>query len=242
MELRVKDDERSTEHEALSSLTHELRTPLACVDGYLAALLDGEAGQLTAEQRAHVAVAQRNARRLARLLDDALAIATPGGGHARGAIGADVGDVVREIAEDLRPLADQRRITLEQDVTGPVSVRADAASVWQVVTNLVENAIKFSPRGSTVHTRVARAGTDAVVEVSDTGAGVPADEIPRLTERSFRGSAARHVPGSGLGLALCAQTARACGGGLEIETREHAGSTMRLRLPALAENGTRARR
>jgi len=101
----------------------------------------------------------------------------------------------------------------------------------QVVTNLLGNALKFTPAGGTVTVRTGRRGADAVLEVADTGIGIPADELPRIFDRFWRGQAAAQTSGSGIGLAIAAELTVAHGGVLTADSEPGRGTTLTLTLP-----------
>ncbi len=111
-------------------------------------------------------------------------------------------------------------------------MNGDRLRTVQVLSNLISNAIKFSPSGRDVRVRAHRSGERVIVEVTDQGVGIPASELPRLTERFFRASTARDVQGTGLGLSISKEIVERQGGHLEIESEEGTGSTFRVALPA----------
>jgi signal transduction histidine kinase len=110
-------------------------------------------------------------------------------------------------------------------------VLADERCMHQVVTNLLGNALKFTPAGGTVTIRTSQHGEEAVLEVADTGIGIPADELPRIFDRFWRGQAAGQTSGSGIGLAIAAELARAHGGTLTADSQPGQGARFTLTLP-----------
>ncbi len=121
-------------------------------------------------------------------------------------------------------------ITLDRRLT-PVEVRADPDRLHQVITNLLTNALKFTPSGGRVVIRSGPAGSAAVLQVADTGAGIPASELPRIFDRFWRGRQAAQVSGSGIGLSVAAELARAHGGDLAASSQPGCGTQMTLTLP-----------
>ena len=110
-------------------------------------------------------------------------------------------------------------------------VLADERWMHQVVTNLLSNALKFTPAGGTVTIRTGQEGRDAVLEVADTGVGIPADELPRIFDRFWRGQAAAQTSGSGIGLAIAAELVWAHGGTLTAASEPGKGTRLTLTLP-----------
>jgi signal transduction histidine kinase len=139
--------------------------------------------------------------------------------------------------EMFRGVAEQRELSLEVEALELVEVRASATHLRQVIHNLLDNAIKFTPAGGRVSVAVRREGTGrAVLVISDTGRGIPPEHFPHVFERFFRGDAARArgdaASGSGLGLCICQSIIRACQGEIAIESAPGEGTTVRVSLPA----------
>jgi len=213
---------------------HELRTPLTSVLGYLEAVTDGEAGPLEAEQARLLGVAERNARHLARLVEDVLDVTRADAGQLRiDLVPVDLGVLVEERVEAARPSAEAGGLTLVLDADTPPIVLADRRRLSQVVDNLVANAIKFTPAGGRVEVRVAADGRRAVIDVADTGIGMSPAEQQRLFERFYRaeGAQARQIRGTGLGLAIAREIVLAHGGTIGCESAEGRGSTFQVALP-----------
>jgi signal transduction histidine kinase len=139
-------------------------------------------------------------------------------------------ELAADAADALARRFEAAGIGLERDLSA-VTVPADQRWLRQVVTNLLTNALKFTPAGGTVTVRTRAAGTGAVLEVSDTGIGIPADELPRVFDRFWRGRGTAQTSGSGIGLAIAAGLAQAHGGQLTAASTEDQGTTMTLRLP-----------
>jgi two-component system sensor histidine kinase BaeS len=112
-----------------------------------------------------------------------------------------------------------------------VEVLGDSRWLHQVVTNLLANALKFTPAGGTVMILTRQDGAQALLEVIDTGIGIPAEELPRIFDRFWRGQGAARISGSGIGLAIAAELTRAHGGDLAADSRPGQGTGLKLRLP-----------
>jgi PAS domain S-box-containing protein len=223
--------------EFISLVSHELRTPLTSIRGYLELLLDGGAGDLNADQERFLAVVERNSARLLQLVGDLLFMAQVEAGKLALELDElDLAEVARECVEAAQPLADDRGIELRADVAAIPSMLGDRSRLAQVLDNLVSNALKFTPSGGRVDVRVSVDGPDAVVEVADTGVGIPADEQHRLFDRFFRSTTATEqaIPGTGLGLTIAKTIVERHGGSIAIESVEGAGTTVRARIPVTA--------
>ncbi|MDX6554868.1 MAG: hypothetical protein QOD86_1063 [Miltoncostaeaceae bacterium] len=220
------------EFSALAS--HELRTPLTSVIGYLEAVLDEDAEPLTVQQRRFVEVAERNARKLVRLVGDLLIVAQSDAGRlALELEQVDLAALARECAEAAGPDAEDRGISLHLQVDPVPPTQADRARLGQVIDNLLSNALKFTPSGGRVDLRTARRGRQVELEVADTGMGIsPADQL-RLFERFYRTGAAtgQSIPGTGLGLAITKMIVEAHGGRIDVQSEEGRGSTFQVVLP-----------
>jgi PAS domain S-box-containing protein len=220
--------------EFIALVSHELRTPLTSIRGYTELLLDGEAGKLTGDQRQFLGVVERNAHRLLHLVGDLLFLAQVEAGKLVLDIGAlDLGNVASESVEAARPQAEAKDITLTL-ATGPVPLIAgDRARIAQLLDNLVSNAIKFTPEGGRVDVRVRALKNRAVLEVRDSGMGIPAGEQEFLFQRFFRTSTATEqaIQGTGLGLAISKAIVEAHAGRITVASEEGAGTTFRITLP-----------
>jgi signal transduction histidine kinase len=220
--------------EFIALVSHELRTPLTSIRGYTELLLDGEAGKLTGDQRQFLGVVERNAHRLLHLVGDLLFLAQVEAGKLVLDIGAlDLGNVASESVEAARPQAEAKDITLTL-ATGPVPLIAgDHARIAQLLDNLVSNAIKFTPEGGRVDVRIRTVKNRAVLEVRDSGMGIPAGEQEFLFQRFFRTSSATEqaIQGTGLGLAISKAIVEAHSGRITVASEEGAGTTFRVTLP-----------
>ncbi|MGN8244809.1 sensor histidine kinase [Cellulomonas soli] len=224
----------------VSLVSHELRTPISSVLGYAELLRDGP-DPLTAEQSAHLEVIERNARTQLRLVADLLLTAQVRAGRftvQRARI--DLADVVRASVETAVPAAQAAGVELEASTGEVVTVDGDADRLAQAVDNLLSNAVKFTPQGGRVAVAVRRTRgpigqSQAEITVTDTGIGIPPDEVAHLTEDFYRATTATRgaVPGFGLGLAIAQAIVTAHGGRLEITSRVDEGTTCTIVLPAV---------
>jgi hypothetical protein len=222
---RMKDD-------FVASVSHELRTPLTSIRGYLE--LVREDGRLDEEQDRMLGIVDRNADRLLGLVTDLLFIAEVDAGKLtleRNRV--QLGDVAGESVEAASPHARAAEIELNLDADDHLVVDGDRTRLAQVFDNLISNAIKFTPAGGRIDVHVFRSDAVAVVEVSDTGSGIPEDEREHLFERFFRTSGAIRaaVQGTGLGLAIVGAIAASHGGTVSCERADGGGAKFRVSLP-----------
>lgn len=224
--------------EFLALVSHELRTPLTSIRGYTELLLDGEAGELTEDQLQFLGVVERNTNRLLHLVGDLLFLAQVEAGKLTLELGPlDLGAVASESVETARPQAEAKGITLTL-ATGPVQpISGDYARIAQLLDNLVSNAIKFTGEGGRVDVRVHQKQERVVVEVRDSGIGIPADEQQFLFQRFFRTSTATEqaIQGTGLGLAISKAIVDAHAGRITVASEEGAGTTFFVELPVRKE-------
>ena len=220
--------------EFVATVSHELRTPLTSMRGFLEMLRDGGSGPLTEEQERFLGVIQRSAERLQRLVGDLLFVARL---DARG-LQLDVGrvrldEIVADCVESNGAVARLRTIDLRRAGGDAVGIPGDPERIAQLTANLVSNALKFTPEGGRVTVRTFVEGDTAVLEVEDTGIGIPAAEQEQLFERFFRSSTATRqaIPGTGLGLVIAKAIAEAHGGRISVRSEPGKGSCFRVELP-----------
>jgi two-component system, OmpR family, phosphate regulon sensor histidine kinase PhoR len=220
--------------EFVALVSHELRTPLTSIVGYLEPMLDREAGPLTVTQERFLTTIDRNARSLSAIVGDLLFLASLDAGKLTLHVeDVDLAQLVAESVDACGPSADRRGITLTVDANGVPTVRGDRARLAQLTDNLLSNAVKFTPDGGHVAVCGHPHGSNAVIEIRDTGVGIAADEIPHLFTRFYRAtSATEHaISGTGLGLAIVKSIADAHHGTIEVDSTLGVGTTMRLLLP-----------
>jgi two-component system sensor histidine kinase BaeS len=211
----------------VADVAHELRTPIAVLQAETEALVD----QVTEPSPAALSSLHDETVRLGRMVEDlqTLASAEAAGLHLERRL-LDVGRVAGQAADSLAPRYRAAGIRLEQAVP-PTLVVGDPDRLYQVVSNLLANAAKFTPAGGQVRLRVASDGADAVIEVDDTGPGIPEGEQAQVWDRFFRGEAGRAVAGSGIGLAVVKELVEAHGGTVAVRSSPDGGARFVVRLP-----------
>jgi signal transduction histidine kinase len=224
---RLKDD-------FVATVSHELRTPLTSMMGFLEMIREGEAGELNEEQQRFLAIVYRSSERLQRLVGDLLFVARLDANGLQLQFGeTQLDEIVHDAVESSGALARAREITLVAEVEPVPPVSGDKERLSQLVGNLISNALKFTPAGGRVTARAFVDGSHAVVEISDTGIGIPPAEQGRLFQRFFRSSTATEqaIPGTGLGLVISRAIAEAHGGTIDVTSVPGEGTTFRVEIP-----------
>jgi len=240
MTKQLADTDRR-QREFLADVAHELRTPITAIDGFASALVDGAAR--TDEDRHEAAeTIKEESERLCALVGDLQALTVTDLDEEVAREPVDVAECCRDVVRRLEPAAGEKGVLLRgpADGQGPVVAETNGAHVETILQNLATNAIRATPAGGIVRVTAARAqpgaDADAVLEVSDTGVGIPAEHLPRIFDRMYRVDSARDrgSGGTGLGLAIVKGLTDAVGGRIEVESSPGEGSTFRLLLPLAA--------
>lgn len=218
----------------IQNVSHELRTPLAMVLGYAELLASGDLGELKPEQKGPVEIMVQRSYVLRDLIENITAILE---NEIREPAREPVSmpGLVRAAIKDFRVLADQAGLTLELEISAEVPmVLGDAEHLRRAVDNLIGNALKFTPAGGAIHVRLDRADGGVMLQVSDTGIGIPPEHRERIFERFYQvdGSTRRVHGGCGLGLALVKEIVERHGGRVAVDSTWGEGSTFTVAFPA----------
>src|SRR5262249_17431633 len=151
----------------------------------------------------------------------------------------DLASVASEVVEMFEPLAEERGIRLAAEVANPATIAGDPSRIRQLVTNLVDNAIRFTEPGGSVTVGVEGVADRAILRVADTGIGIPAEHLPHIFERFYQADAARASGGCGLGLSICRWIARAHGGTIEARNAPGRGTVFMVMVPLMRSIPTR---
>jgi two-component system, OmpR family, phosphate regulon sensor histidine kinase PhoR len=221
----------------VNMVSHELRSPLGTIVQQLSVILEGLAGDLTEKQRAILGRSSEKLRSLLNLINDLLDIARIEGGRGiQQQTPLNIGDVLTQTVEFLRPKAENQRLELTLDLPSRLpSVLADPRSMEELFTNLISNAINYSPDGGSVRVFAAARGGCLEVSVSDSGVGIAPEEIPKIFDKFYRVKhpRTRQVIGTGLGLAIVRGIVESHRGVVEVESEPGVGSTFRVLLPVI---------
>jgi two-component system phosphate regulon sensor histidine kinase PhoR len=221
----------------VANVSHELRTPLTAVRGYVEALLDGVPDE--AEERRFLEVIARHTWRMERLVRDLLRLARlDARQESREDVPCSLRAALDGVEAELGAAIDMRRARVARDIAGDADVlRGDPAKLHDVLRNLVENAVNYSPDGGTVTVRAARRGERVVVTVADQGSGIPDADLTRVFERFYRVDKARSrgerdPGGTGLGLAIVKHLVELHGGRVTAANAPGGGAVFTLDLPS----------
>jgi two-component system phosphate regulon sensor histidine kinase PhoR len=226
----------------VANVSHELRTPLSAVMGALETLVDPQQDESTRQR--FLDIASRNAARLQAIVADLLDLSAIEAESDRMPLSPTrIHAPLKAAASALSGAAESKglELVLPPAPDAPVLVNGNSQRLEQVFTNLLENAIKYTPSGGRVSVNVRATPREVVVDVEDTGIGIPAMSLPRVFERFYRvdRSRSREMGGTGLGLAIVKHVMRAHGGTVDVRSEEGRGSTFTITLPRLSENAAR---
>ncbi|TQJ31837.1 cell wall metabolism sensor histidine kinase WalK [Microbacterium sp. SLBN-146] len=238
-QLKELDKSKS---DIINTMSHEMRTPLTSILGYLDLVLDDDEA-LSASTKKRLWIVERNARRLHDLARDMLLLARLESGRAtQTARSFEVGRVLRRVEESLRPLAASQGASLTMSAEGGAVIDGDEDQLEQAFMNVIENAVKFTPSSGRIHVDMKPAlqsdgTTTVVISITDTGMGIPEDDIPHVFDRFYRATNAQDqaVQGTGLGLAIVREIVQAHHGDLSISSVLGEGTSLRIALPSRDE-------
>jgi len=226
----------------VADASHELRTPLTVMRGELEGM--AQDAQLGPDTRETLGSILEEVDRLAEIVEGLFALSRLDAGEAPAEwVRFDLAELAATTADQMSLLAEDKELSVGCDSATEVTVEGDRARLKQVVVNLLDNAIKYTPRGGRVSLSVRREGAYAVLDVSDTGIGIPAEALAHVFKRFYRvdGSRSRERGGAGLGLSIVESICLAHGAELEVTSALGEGSRFRIRQP-LAGEGTRSGR
>lgn len=217
----------------LRHMSHELKTPLANIREGTELLMDGSVGQLAEDQREVTAILRENGMKLQRLIENLLSFSA----WQAKSTGLEVSEfrlrpLVKTVLESQQLTLVSQRVRLDVKVED-VSIAADRAKLRLILDNLLSNAIKFTPRGGTIAIRGQAQRDQLVLEVADSGPGIPLDERSRIFEAFYQGRTPQggHIKGTGIGLSVVIEFVHAHGGTIDIVDGEVSGAHFRIRLP-----------
>lgn len=219
--------------EFLSNISHELRTPLTSILAFVETLEDGAIDDAKNNMR-FLGVIRKNAERMNRLIEDISELSMIESGRVRVELRPkNLSAVIEEIFTNLSAKACDRNIELINEVSPDVSVFADAVRLEQMLTNLIDNAIKFNRESGSVSVSHTESGTSDLIAVADAGEGISGDHLQRIFERFYRTDRARsrEIGGTGLGLAIVKHLARLHGGEVSAASTLGSGTVFTIELP-----------
>jgi two-component system, NtrC family, sensor histidine kinase GlrK len=225
----------------LRHMSHELKTPLANIREGTELLMDGAVGELDSNQREVAAILRENGIKLQRMIENLLSFSA----WQTSSVGLEATEfrlrpLVKQVLENQQLTLLSQRVRLDVRVED-VTLVADRGKIRLILENLVSNAVKYSPKGGTIHLRARAAGTQLVLDVADSGAGIPPEERHHVFDAFYTGRAARTtaVKGTGIGLSVVLEFVAAHGGSVQIVDGEFPGAHFRITMPIRVTSGDR---
>ncbi|HDH41064.1 MAG TPA: HAMP domain-containing protein [Candidatus Altiarchaeales archaeon] len=220
--------------EFMNIAAHELKTPLVPIMGYLSMLRDGSLGELTKEEKDSLEIIFRNVNRLKKLIDDILDISKLESGAMKFNMkDVQIAEIIKNSLEDMRSYAEGKGLTIKAEIQPNLPpIQGDKNRLMQVLTDLIDNAIKFTEKGGIV-IEARREKDNILVKVKDTGIGISKENINKLFTKFYQvdSSLSRRYGGTGLGLAICKRIVEAHGGKIWVDSELGKGSTFQFTLP-----------
>jgi heavy metal sensor kinase len=223
--------------EMSDNIAHDLRSPVARIRG--AAEITLTSGKSLGDYEGMAASTIEECDRLLDMINTMLMISkTESGVFAIASEEVDLSAVVRQACELFGPAAEDKRVTLHCDTPDGVRLTGDTPMIQRMLSNLLDNAIKYTPPGGRVEITTVRKNGDVVIGVQDTGAGISAEEVPRIWDRLYRGDKSRNEKGLGLGLSLVRAVVQAHGGTVEVTSQPGEGSMFSILVPDKSPGST----
>jgi len=218
--------------------SHELRAPLAVIEAESSLALQRK--RPASDYRQSMETISKEAKQMSALIDQMLMLARADAGKEQWRFTVvDLGSLISNLSADIEVLCQEKGLSFQLGHMEDVVIKGDEARLRELFMNLLDNAIRYTPSQGVVSVSLRREGQMAVVAITDTGVGIPAEDIPLIFERFYRvdKSRSRDEGGSGLGLAICRYIAEAHGGRIEVESQVGVGSTFSVWLPSYSVNG-----
>ena len=244
LERKIRDLERHLDtlekanilkSDFVSHVSHELRTPLTSIKAYVEALCDNADDPHFLQRKEFLDIVSKETNRLIRIVNDVLDVSKiEFGQRPMTRTPVDLNAVVADVLDMLSPALRERQVRIDADVPGDLPrIDGDADLIKQVFINLISNAIKYSPRGTTVTVAAREEAVNILVSVADQGVGIPKDEIGSVFDKYFRARSQKEskMEGLGLGLAIVKNIVEQHGGSVRVESREGQGSTFYFTVP-----------
>ncbi|WP_100330543.1 sensor histidine kinase [Bacillus xiapuensis] len=230
-----KEDERTKEF--LATVSHELRTPLSYIKGYSEALSSGMVKEEEERER-YFHIITRESKRMERLVNDLMElIKLESDSSALERVPLPLAETIRQTLDKLKPAAKQKKIELTEELDHQIIIEGDEGRLEQVIVNLIDNALRYTEEGGRIHLRLSKQADKAIMALCDSGIGIPAEDVQKITERFYRVNKARTRSdgGTGLGLSIVENIVKGHGGRLMIESEYGLGTTVTIEFPLLQD-------
>lgn len=229
---QLKESDRQR-REMVANISHDLRSPLTSVQGYIETILLRESELSTQERRQYLQTVSQNVRFLNRLVNELFELSKLESGQSKPSPEVfSIEELAHDVTAKYRPMAEERHVRLRPPEPQALpAVRADISMIERTLDNLIENALRFTPADGeiTIQLRRATEASDVCIDVADTGVGIPADELPHIFDRFYR--VRRHPDGTGLGLAISQRILEAHERSISVSSRVNEGTTFSFSLP-----------
>lgn len=234
------DEVEKKRREFTANLSHELRTPLSYISGYSEALLDSKTPE--EKKKEYLEIVHRESLRLKRLVNDMLDLAQLEGENYP--LKKDIfpfSQLIEEAIQPFRPVMEKKGLAISVHLDPSIIIEGDRDRLNQVVQNLMDNAIKYTPEGGRISVDLSEEGKSVLLTISDTGIGIPEEALPRIGERFYRvdRSRSRKQGGTGIGVAIVKRILQNHGGSLQYESTLGKGTKAIVRLPRWEEDKER---
>lgn len=234
-QLKLLEENRRQRGELLANVSHDLRTPLASIQGYIETLLLKHGTLSQEEERSYLEVAARNCARLTRLVTDLFQLTKLESHELKPTPEAfALGELAQDVLQKFELSAKRRSLSLESRVAPDLpQADADIGMIERVLENLIENAMRYTPAGGKVRLHVRQAGERLQVDVEDTGTGIPSQDLPNVFERYYRADRSEegNIGHAGLGLAISRRIVELHGGQMTVESTVDVGTRFSFDLP-----------
>jgi len=234
-DARMRQELEQMRRDFVTAVSHEFRTPLTAIQGYISLLLDGRLGEIKHEQKTRIERISYQANRLRELIERLLQLKSFQQVLSGGPATVVMGTLVDKIIANLRPIAELKKVELTSEVAANIPrVSGDAGALELALTSLVDNAIKFVGKGGKVSISVSYLDKQVTIKVRDDGPGIATEETEHIFDEFYRGKKTGDVPGQkglGLGLAIAKRIIEYHGGSIDLETAAGKGSEFIIRLP-----------
>lgn len=228
---RAAESATRARDEVLATVSHDLRNPLATIYTSAAMMLEMSVSEHIRTQQ--IALIHRTANRMMRLLEDLLDVSRMDAGHfSVNLTSQPIGDIIGDVLEMLEPIAAAQALSVVEDIAEPQTlVLADRNRLIQAISNVTANAVKFTPAGGTISLVTRNDEHMVTLEITDTGAGIPAHHLPHIFDRFYQVEGGPTKTGAGLGLAIVKGIVEAHGGSVEVWSTVGEGTTFSIALP-----------
>jgi signal transduction histidine kinase len=234
MTRKLSQEGRDNQIRFLSVLSHELKSPINAVDGYIRIILEKQAGNSVDDYKMMLERCLERLKGMRSLISDLTDLSRiESGEKSRQIINVDLHDIARSVADTVEPMAGQKHVDIIMDVPENIFIRADSKEIEIIISNLVSNAVKYNKEGGKVFLTIRKIGNYYIIMVEDTGIGISEEDQSKLF-RDFvriRSSQTKNIAGSGLGLSIVKKMVDLYDGTIELKSIPDTGTTFTIKIP-----------